>query len=214
MFSQNSLLTLCDSDHSLITLWLSWQVRSHLNINPSILPNSTPATAFFAPSVRAEDLRFFTFKNIFSHLTAHCQGFLTRYPTIIQNSSHLKDPSLNPEIRSNIRVVSVDSLYWRWWCFIVTGEDHNHAIMLLVHVVPVQWQQVMLGLVVLDNSYVLSVVPQSVSLAIDLIVSTPGRAARAEISWQWAGATPGQTTPRPPCAENRDGYHLSLSLSL
>ena len=64
----------------------------------------------------------------------------------------------------------------------MTGEDHNHAIMLLVHVVPVQWQQVMLGLVVLDNSYVLSVVPQSVSLAIDLIVSTPGRAARAEIS--------------------------------
>ena len=58
----------------------------------------------------------------------------------------------------------------------MTGEDHNHAIMLLVHVVPVQWhwQQVMLGLVVLDNSYVLSVVPQSVSLAIDLIVSTPG----------------------------------------
>ena len=64
----------------------------------------------------------------------------------------------------------------------MTGEDHNHAIMLLVHVVPVQWEQVMLGLVVLDNSYVLSVVPQSVSLAIDLIVSTPGRAARAEIS--------------------------------
>ena len=76
------VFSLAHSDHSATVT----QLTSHLNINPSILPNSTPATAFFAPSVRVEDLRFFTFKIFFSHLTAHCQGFHTRYPAILISS--------------------------------------------------------------------------------------------------------------------------------
>ena len=51
--------------------------------------------------------------------------------------------------------------------------------------------QVMVRLVVLDNSYVLCWYWFN---SLTSLQSSPGPPARAEISWQWAGATPGYST--------------------
>ena len=121
---QKIVFSLCDCDHSATVT----QLTSYLNINPSILPNSTPARAFFAPSVRAE-LRISDFSLLKYFLWV--DGSLSRFPHHISSNSQLISMTqvLNPEneilIRSNVRVVSVDALYCRSWCFIVNREDQS-----------------------------------------------------------------------------------------